>query len=70
MRSRQVSDADQERAGDLAAGEDERLAEEPAPLLAVPGMVVGSPGMEGTPKRAYDVLTFDAAGHTTVYEKR
>jgi hypothetical protein len=38
--------------------------------LAVPGMVVGSPGMEGAPKRAYDVLTFDAAGHTTVYEKR
>jgi hypothetical protein len=38
--------------------------------LAVPGMVVGSPGMEGTPRQAYDVLTFDAAGHTTVYEKR
>src|ERR1051326_6868775 len=38
--------------------------------LVVPGMVIGSPGMEGNPKQAYDVLTFDAAGHTTVYEKR
>ncbi len=38
--------------------------------LAVPGMVVGSPGMEGNPKQAYDVVTFDAAGRTTVYAKR
>ena len=38
--------------------------------LAVPGMVVGSPGMEGVQKQAYDVVTFDAAGHTTVYERR
>ena len=38
--------------------------------LAVPGMVTGSPGMEGNPKQAYDVVTFDAAGRTTVYAKR
>jgi hypothetical protein len=38
--------------------------------LAVPGMVVGSPGMEGAPKQGYDVVTFDAAGRTTVYAKR
>ncbi len=35
--------------------------------LAVPGMPVGSPGMEGPNGRPYDVLTFDAAGKTTVY---
>ncbi|HEU5219428.1 MAG TPA: DUF411 domain-containing protein [Gemmatimonadales bacterium] len=38
--------------------------------LAVPGMVTGSPGMEGSPKQAYDVVTFDAAGKTTVYARR
>ena len=38
--------------------------------IAVPGMPVGSPGMEGTPKQAYQVLTFDAAGKTTVFAKR
>src|SRR5258706_12406647 len=35
--------------------------------LAVPGMPVGSPGMEGSNGRPYDVLTLDAAGKTTVY---
>jgi hypothetical protein len=38
--------------------------------LAVPGMVTGSPGMEGDHARAYDVVTFDAAGRTTVYARR
>ena len=38
--------------------------------LAVPGMPMGSPGMEGATKEAYDVLTFDRAGHTTVYAQR
>jgi hypothetical protein len=38
--------------------------------LAVPGMPVGSPGMEGGRKEAYDVLTFDASGKTTVFAKR
>ena len=38
--------------------------------LAVPGMPMGSPGMEGSPKQAYDVLLFDAAGKTSVYAKR
>lgn len=38
--------------------------------LAVPGMVLGSPGMEGSPKQAYDVVAFDAAGKTTVYARR
>jgi len=39
--------------------------------LAVPGMPVGSPGMEmGNRKDPYDVLLFDAKGKTTVYAKR
>jgi len=47
------------------------LAEKPKVLgIAVPGMPVGSPGMEGGRKVAYDVLTFDAAGKTTVFAKR
>ena len=39
--------------------------------LAVPGMPVGSPGMEmGGRKDKYDVLLFDAAGKTRVYASR
>lgn len=44
------------------------LKEHPAVAgIAVPGMPSGSPGMEGGRKQAYDVLTFDKAGHTKVY---
>ena len=47
------------------------LAGKPKVLgIAVPGMPVGSPGMEGSPKDAYDVLTFDGAGKTTIYARR
>jgi len=47
------------------------LAEKPKVLgLAVPGMPMGSPGMEGGRKEAYEVLTFDAAGKTTVFARR
>lgn len=37
--------------------------------LAVPGMPVGSPGMnvEGVAAQAYEVLTFDAEGNIEVY---
>jgi hypothetical protein len=39
--------------------------------LAVPGMPVGSPGMEmGSRKDAYDVLLFDKAGKSRVYASR
>jgi hypothetical protein len=38
--------------------------------IAVPGMPVGSPGMEGPWKQAYDVLSFDEAGNFQVYAKR
>jgi hypothetical protein len=38
--------------------------------LAVPGMPMGSPGMEGAFKQHYDVYTFDGKGKTTVYARR
>ena len=38
--------------------------------IAVPGMPMGSPGMEGATKENYDVLTFDRAGKTTAYAQR
>jgi hypothetical protein len=38
--------------------------------IAVPGMPIGSPGMEqGDRRDAYEVLTFTRDGRTTVYEK-
>lgn len=48
------------------------LKEQPAGRgLAVPGMPVGSPGMEmGSRKDAYDVLLFDKAGKSRVYASR
>jgi hypothetical protein len=49
------------------------LRERPAALgLAVPGMPVGSPGMEvpGTPPSRYDVFTFDRGGKTGVFATR
>ena len=46
------------------------LAERPEVAgLAVPGMPMGSPGMEGSRKDPYDVLAFDRAGNTSVYAK-
>lgn len=48
------------------------LAEKPKMAgIAVPGMPVGSPGMEqGSMKEPYDVLLFDKSGKTSVYAKR
>ena len=47
------------------------LKERPPVLgLAVPGMPVGSPGMEGGKPEPYEVLTFDKNGRTTVYATR
>jgi hypothetical protein len=41
------------------------LAERPEALgLAVPGMPIGSPGMEGGTPEAYDVVLFGANGHS------
>jgi hypothetical protein len=49
-----------------------RMIDERAPIrgLAVPGMPIGSPGMEGLIKQDYDVLAFDSTGAVTVYAKR
>jgi hypothetical protein len=39
--------------------------------LAVPGMPVGSPGMEqGNRRDPYDIVAFDKQGKTSVYESR
>jgi hypothetical protein len=38
--------------------------------LAVPGMPMGSPGMEGPRKDNYDVIAFDKTGKTSVFAKR
>jgi hypothetical protein len=38
--------------------------------LAVPGMVQGSPGMEGGRKEPYDVVAFTREGKTSVYARR
>ncbi|HET8576016.1 MAG TPA: DUF411 domain-containing protein [Methylomirabilota bacterium] len=51
---------------------DRLLRERPKVVgLAVPGMPVGSPGMEGPGKpEPYQVLTFDKSGRTAVYARR
>jgi len=48
------------------------LREHPADVagLAVPGMVTGSPGMEGPNPQHYDVIAFTKDGRTSVYESR
>ena len=38
--------------------------------LAVPGMVTGSPGMEGPGAQRYDVIAWDREGRTSVYARR
>jgi hypothetical protein len=48
------------------------LAENPADVagLTVPGMVTGSPGMEGPNPQHYDILAFTHNGQTRVYASR
>ncbi len=57
--------------GHVPAADIQRLLKERPNVagLAVPGMPVGSPGMESSSGRVqpYDVLTFDKAGRTTVF---
>lgn len=38
--------------------------------IAVPGMPIGSPGMEGDRKDSYEIISFDTAGETRVFERR
>ncbi len=58
--------------GHVPADVIQRLLEErPAVAgIAVPGMPVGSPGMEGPYREPYDVLTFDRDGATRIYASR
>lgn len=51
-----------------AADIDRLLAQKPTIAgLAVPGMPMGSPGMEGGTGQRYQVLAFDKNGKTTVF---
>jgi hypothetical protein len=49
-----------------------RMLDEKSPFrgLAVPGMPIGSPGMEGLIKQSYEVFSFDDQGNTQVYARR
>jgi hypothetical protein len=51
---------------------DRLLSEKPDGVagLAVPGMPVGSPGMEGPNPEPYEVIAFDGDGGRRVYERR
>ena len=55
--------------GHVPASDIHRLLKERPKVvgLTVPGMITGSPGMEGPNGKPYDVLTFDAAGTTAIY---
>ena len=52
---------------------DQLLGERPKVVgLAVPGMPLGSPGMEapGQKAQAYEIIAFDGRGGTRVYARR
>ncbi|MCH2169624.1 DUF411 domain-containing protein [Myxococcota bacterium] len=55
--------------GHVSAQDIERLLEQRPTVagLVVPGMPIGSPGMEGRNPQRYDVLTFTADGETSVF---
>lgn len=55
--------------GHVPAADVARLLRERPPVrgLAVPGMPVGSPGMEGPEPEPYAVLAFDARGRTEIF---
>ena len=55
--------------GHVPAEYVKRLLEERPEVagITVPGMPIGSPGMEGPNPQPYDVLSFDAAGNTAVF---
>ena len=57
--------------GHVPAADIRRLLKEKPNVkgLAVPGMPMGTPGMEGRRKDAYNVLTFDAKGKTGVFSR-
>jgi hypothetical protein len=55
--------------GHVPAGDIDRLLAQKPKIagLAVPGMPMGSPGMEGPRSQHYTVLAFDKAGKTTAF---
>ena len=55
--------------GHISAADIHRLLKEKpkAKGIAVPGMPIGSPGMEGSRRDAYTVYLFDGAGKTTAF---
>jgi hypothetical protein len=55
--------------GHVPAADVARLLRERPPVrgLAVPGMPIGSPGMEGPNPEPYSVFSFDASGRTEVF---
>jgi hypothetical protein len=55
--------------GHVPAADIARLLKEKPKVagLAVPGMPMGSPGMEGPQKQHYQVFSFDKAGKTKVF---
>ncbi len=57
--------------GHVPAAEIKRLLNErpKAVGLAVPGMPVGSPGMEAAHSEEYSVFVFDESGHASVYAR-
>ena len=58
--------------GHVPADVIDRLLKEKPDIkgLSVPGMVVGSPGMEGPRKDPYNIVTFGENGKITLYESR
>jgi hypothetical protein len=57
--------------GHVPAADIQRLLKTRPPKtkgLAVPGMVMGSPGMEGPRSDAYSVVAFDADGRSSVFQ--
>ena len=58
--------------GHVPADVIRRFLEERPPVagLAVPGMPMGSPGMEGSYREPYNVLTFDRHGKLQIYARR
>ncbi len=58
--------------GHVPADAITRLLKERPPVtgLAVRGMPVGSPGMEGGNPQPYDVLAFDRQGRVSVYARK
>lgn len=55
--------------GHVPAADVARLLKERPAIagIAVPGMPVGSPGMEVGPPEPYDILSVDSAGRTAIY---